>query len=82
MAQKKSALRKLIELLGPAGTTFADGTQIIPLESNCIAFALPDGRAILSDMERQREYPSLEAALDTTFTRNAFRYGTPLPEKK
>lgn len=78
--ETKSALRKLLDL--GLMLTRGEGWKIHPLESNVYLVEMADGRAILSDGTRNVEYPSFEAALDTTFTRKALRYGTTLQKPR
>jgi hypothetical protein len=68
-----SLLRKLLN----AGMMFSqgEGWKIHPLGTNCVAVELADGRAYLTDGERQKMYPDLSSALETKVTRRKFLLG-------
>lgn len=67
-----SALRKVLEL----GLLFTSGPgwKLHPLGTNCILVETDSG-AFLTDGERRKEYPSMEAALDTRVTRRKLMLG-------
>ena len=70
---KKTALRKLLDM----GLFFTEGIgwKLHPLSVNCIMVELSNGRAFLTDGDRRKEYPSMEAALDTRVTRRKYMLG-------
>jgi hypothetical protein len=71
-----SALRKLLNL----GMLFTSGPgwKIHPLASNLYALETDSGKTFLSDGERNVEYPSLAAALETRVTRRKLLLGEAL----